>query len=1583
MPRFLLLAAALLCAAPARAAYPFVSSTSVVGSFGGSQLYSIAQNPVSGDIYAAGGISRGAGSSNNDLFIGRYSSSLVLLSSFTYDKAGYYEEAYEVAVDTGTGNVYAVGFVTSTSAYAGRDAWIGKFDSSLNVLSTITYNGGAADGDEAYGLHVASNGVYVIGSSSESGGRGFWLALFDSSLVLVSSSHFMQYGAYGWDVLPTAGGIFVAGSRAPNASTSNDVWVGKYDSSLVIQASATFDGSSSNSDEVRRVVEDGSGGVYVSGYVNNIGAAADHWIARYDSSLVRLSTAYVNGPANGNEHIFGLQRLASGNLLLAGSYVEVSGLGGSNLYLAEYDANLVKLSSTQFTTSGNASDQGLSVLVGANNDIYAAGWATNSGSQDGILARFSTSPFAGISPATGFAGTAMSTGTILWTWTDQSTLETGYRVMSATSGSVSGDLAAGTTSWLEPGITTDTQRGPYWVQAFNSTTTADSGTASRYTLAAAPVSITVGVVTSSSSYITWFQNNRPYTIYTLERSTDAVALFGAIFASSGATAYSDSGLNPSTTYWYRLKATNGDGIDTAYTSTFSIQTTTVALLVGGFAGTAQSTGSILWSWTESSANEDGFRVMSGTTNLSGDLAVNATSWWQFGLATNTAYGPYFVQAFNSSGTVDSASVTRYTHAAAPFGMSTSSVHQTSGTVSWQSSNPGNTAFDLQRSTEAGTGYASIVSTTATSYTDTGLTAAATYWYRVRASNGDAVATAFASTASLTTLPTVVPAAPSGFAGVAQSQTSILWSWTDNSSNETGFRVVSGSVSLSGNLAAGATTWLQTGLSTGTSYGPYNAVAFNLGGPSTSAAASRWTLTNAPVSLAASSVEQTSATISWAANQNGSGVTYELERSTGTGYALYFSTVGFLTYAEAALIPGATHFYRVRAVNGDALASAYSSSISVVAISAPPLPSQPGTPAGTALGTSSASWTWTPLATNATAHWLYRPSDNSILGSTAAPAWVQTSLTPNTAYGLKVGGKNLAGVGPLSPSATVYTLAALPLSPAVSSITYSSMTLTWGLNGNPGSTTAELERSTTGVVYSTRASGAFTSYADVDLLGCTTYFYRVRNRNGDAIATAYVSFQAVTDNTVPAPPAGLTAQPLTGGRIQLDWSPSITEGITGYRLFWDAGTSTISYAAPLSVFTSTETSWVTGVLASSSAYQFALRSVHRCGVVETVGALSGSGASAVPAAIRAVIKEPDSGKRIKGNRVTVLGELVSGIPTDTRMLQFEYKPASATAWGVISAANVNHPNPDYQFPYFVHWDVSGLAAGFYDLRAVAYNLSAVPDPSPASVRVEVVTVNPDIDENDDGGGRVKKDQVISSGVTATVESAGGGAGEAAAVKVQIPAGAVNTATATVSVTANPLIPTAAPAGMTIVGSAIKIDLSNGQTALNTPAQITLTYPVNHLFPSVLQIWYYDDVALTWSRDFTSTVNTSCRTVSGLTPHFSTFALLQGVNFANNLDSVRVYPVPFKPNGNNPDEGKPYTSGDAASGIIFDNLTQGTEIRIYTMSGRLVTGMDNPTPVGAVRWDARNQDGRDVASGAYFAVIKAPGHKPVVRKIVIIR
>src|SRR5439155_14378913 len=83
-----------------------------------------------------------------------------------------------------------------------------------------------------------------------------------------------------------------------------------------------------------------------------------------------------------------------------------------------------------------------------------------------------------------------------------------------------------------------------------------------------------------------------------------------------------------------------------------------------------------------------------------------------------------------------------------------------------------------------------------------------------------------------TTPAPLPdAAPTNLAGTSVSTTQINLTWTDNSTNETGFRVerVSGtSWTVVATLGANVTSYSNTGLTAGTTY-TYQVAAYNAAG----------------------------------------------------------------------------------------------------------------------------------------------------------------------------------------------------------------------------------------------------------------------------------------------------------------------------------------------------------------------------------------------------------------------------------------------------------------------------------------------------------------------------------------------------------------------------------------------------------------------------------------------------------------------------------------------------------------------------------------------------------------------------------
>ncbi|MDE2511590.1 MAG: T9SS type A sorting domain-containing protein, partial [Elusimicrobia bacterium] len=341
------------------------------------------------------------------------------------------------------------------------------------------------------------------------------------------------------------------------------------------------------------------------------------------------------------------------------------------------------------------------------------------------------------------------------------------------------------------------------------------------------------------------------------------------------------------------------------------------------------------------------------------------------------------------------------------------------------------------------------------------------------------------------------------------------------------------------------------------------------------------------------------------------------------------------------------------------------------------------------------------------------------------------------------------------------------------------------------------------------------------------------------------------------------------------------------------------------------------------------------------------------------------------------------------VRFDYRSAASTTapWIAVTATESN--NPVLKPPFYIHWDVTGLAPGVYEVRAAAANGSGQADPNPPTALVTVGSASPDITETLVGGS-IQHLETVSNDVDNAAFVGGPAGGQT--LLVQLPVGALGASTSTVLQILNPAAsPPTAPATLVPAGIFAQITLQNGQTALNVPALLTATYPDadgdgvvdgTSARADRLAFMVYQVAGGTWKAENLSTLDLAGKTVSVQTPHFSLFGVFAAA--ASALDSVRVYPNPYRPNGKNPDQGKPYSSADATSGVIFDNLTQGARIQIFDVSGELVWQASSDITSGKIQWDARNSQGRDVATGGYIAVIRdlATG-RSVVKKIAIIR
>jgi len=123
---------------------------------------------------------------------------------------------------------------------------------------------------------------------------------------------------------------------------------------------------------------------------------------------------------------------------------------------------------------------------------------------------------------------------------------------------------------------------------------------------------------------------------------------------------------------------------------------------------------------------------------------------------------------------------------APTHLSATAVSSSRINLSWTDNATAETAYKIERSTD-GVSFTQIAILPAnyTAYPDQNLLAETTYHYRVRA-GGTGIQSAYSNVATAATQS--APAAPTNLAATAASSSRINLTWTDNATNEIGFKI---------------------------------------------------------------------------------------------------------------------------------------------------------------------------------------------------------------------------------------------------------------------------------------------------------------------------------------------------------------------------------------------------------------------------------------------------------------------------------------------------------------------------------------------------------------------------------------------------------------------------------------------------------------------------------------------------------------------------------------------------------------------------------------------------------------------------
>ncbi|MDB6026080.1 MAG: hypothetical protein JWM68_2303, partial [Verrucomicrobiales bacterium] len=263
----------------------------------------------------------------------------------------------------------------------------------------------------------------------------------------------------------------------------------------------------------------------------------------------------------------------------------------------------------------------------------------------------------------------------------------------------------------------------------------------------APSSVKATTVSSSQIKLTWVDNSGIETGQRIEYiRTGMSAWTFLVNVGANLESYTHSSLLSGTLYKYRVRAYNAAG-PSPWSNT--AQATTKDVIPTGpvsLTATAVSDLQINLGWACSAGNEDGFRIYRSTDGVTyaqiATAGINAVSYANGGLAGNRKYY-YKVYSYNTAGNSAASNVASDTTAPqAPTALVVSTVAGTTNwnklNLSWTDNSSAEAGFKIERGTAAAGPFTQIATNAASdsTYSDSGLAAQVTYYYRVRSFNAN-------------------------------------------------------------------------------------------------------------------------------------------------------------------------------------------------------------------------------------------------------------------------------------------------------------------------------------------------------------------------------------------------------------------------------------------------------------------------------------------------------------------------------------------------------------------------------------------------------------------------------------------------------------------------------------------------------------------------------------------------------------------------------------------------------------------------------------------------------------------------------
>ncbi|MCZ6673965.1 MAG: fibronectin type III domain-containing protein [Verrucomicrobia bacterium] len=680
----------------------------------------------------------------------------------------------------------------------------------------------------------------------------------------------------------------------------------------------------------------------------------------------------------------------------------------------------------------------------------------------------------------------------------------------------------------------------------------------------APSDLAAQAISSDQVDLSWIDHSGVETGFRIERRVGNGTYITLVNIGNNVSSFSDVTVNPLTSYTYRIFGirftTFSESANEAsvITPDISAPNAPANLVIA-----SQGLNHVILEWTDTSTNEDGFRVERKTGNGGYETLVELgptnTTFTDNQVSELQSYA-YRMVSYNGGGdSTPSNEVSTVIDFNDPTNLMALAVSSEQIDLTWDDNSIAESGYRVERKT--GQGSFEIIATLeadSNNYSDTDVEPLSTYTYRV-IGLGNGIESSPTNEFSAATPNIPVPGSADNLVVSLIDASYVVLNWADNSLDETGFRIErmvgSGGWSDYFQVAANVTSFQDLEVGELETFA-YRIVAFNEAGVSTpSNESSVFFPFNAPTILTAQASAQSRIDLTWADNslvETG----YRIERKSGEGAFEPHATVdqGISAYVDGTVTVDLAYTYRVVGVY-DGGESNPTNEVSAMTSSDTIKPAAPAGLAANAINFDQIHLTWTDTSDNESGFRIERMEGAegtfAFIGNVSADvtSYTDKNLQPETSYTYRIvsyinGALSSDNSGEASATTSSIPLPVAPSNLAIASLAVEVVSLSWEDNSDVESG-FKIQRKV--------GDGSFedlisvnenvTYFNDTTVSEMQTYSYRVLafNIGGDSEvsneAEAVILFAA---------PQLLVGEAVTSTRIELTWN-DVSSVETSYRV----------------------------------------------------------------------------------------------------------------------------------------------------------------------------------------------------------------------------------------------------------------------------------------------------------------------------------------------------------------------------------------------------------------------------------------------------